>query len=126
MKGHIFDTPFYTKKDWHTGATILSRNGQTKGFGDPRSAKYARRTSFGKLAVDAFGTKGTVSVNGVRMGRINLKIASSPVAHETFGGAENKERDRQAKHAKAKQKFEGLVAGNFRSNYGMGDEFYEE
>lgn len=122
MKFYIFNTPGYTKVDWHTGKTILSRNGQHKGV-DPETNSGQRRLAFAGAATKTFGTKGTASVNGVRMGVNAIKIASDPAIHQTFGGAERKEQVRQMKHAKTQEMLSGRANYSFRRGMGSGSEY---
>ena len=37
MKGHIVNTPFYTKVNWYDESIFLSMYGQHKSYGEPRS-----------------------------------------------------------------------------------------
>jgi hypothetical protein len=96
MKGYIFGTPFYTKTDWHTGRLILSRNGQTKGFGNSDTMKYARRLSFaiGAHAEGEKGYKGTTIYKGKKVSRFNVAVAQNAQVNQSFGGQAAREADR--------------------------------
>jgi hypothetical protein len=97
MKFYIFDTPGYTKKDWHTGKTILSRNGQTKGYGNPGSRKFDRRVSAAQAMHSVAGVRGTVNFRGKKMTLANLYLSNNGTMHQSFGGEEARERARQQK-----------------------------
>lgn len=101
MKGYVFNTPFYTKTNWHDGKLILSRNGQTKGFGEPGSMKYERRTSAAQAMIGEFGTTGTTSYGGKRIGMNAFKLASNSQMNQSFGGQAKKDEIRQLKHKEA-------------------------
>lgn len=94
MKGFIFNTPFYTKVDWHSGKLILSRNGQTKGFGQPGSMKFDRRVTFAQAGHAAAGVRGTTNFRGKRVGNNVMAVRANPLANQSFGGAQKKEEER--------------------------------
>ena len=95
-------------------------HGSTKGYGEQGTPKYNRRTSFARVANSAYGTKGTVSVNGVKMGRNAVKIA--PQLAQSFGGAQRKEENRRMAHDRTTARLSGNTASAFRS---ANDNFYE-
>ena len=115
MQGFVFNTPFYTKTDWHSGKLILSRNGQTKGFGEPGTMKFDRRLTFGIAAHEAAeqarsqGITGTTTYKGKRVSRFNMLVADSDMAHQSFGGAEKK-----AEEAEMKIRITGQELQNLR------------
>ena len=107
MKGYIFDTPFYTKRDWHTGKMILSRNGQVPGFptGDGNLAGQVR-FSFMEAAHSASSDpnfRRKVSYRGKRMIQGNLIIGSKLAGH-SHGGAQKKAQESQLKKQITAQK----------------------
>lgn len=125
MKGYIFNTEFYTKIDWHSGKIILSRNGQTKGYGEPGSAKYQARTGFGRTASGLFGNpqaRAHVTVNGKKMIMLNLMVGQA-LAGQDYGGRANKETERNMKHQAAVGRLQGVTGYAFRQgmnpNLGM-------
>ena len=107
MKGHIFNTPFYTKVNWHDGSIILSRNGQHKGYGEPGSIENKRRISAGRAMNSKYGVTGKVSLNGKIIGKNAFELASDSAMHQTFGGAQKKAEVREQKHAAATARLSG-------------------
>ena len=97
MKGYIFNTPFYTKIDWHTGRMILSRNGQTDGVGTPGTRKFDRRVTFAQAGHAALGVKGTTSFRGKRVGNNAMAVRANSLASQSFGGAQAAEEARRQK-----------------------------
>ena len=97
MQGFVFNTPFYTKIDWHTGKLILSRNGQTKGMGSPGTRKFDRRVTFAQAGLAAKEIKGTTNFRGKRLGNNAMAIRANSLAHQSFGGAQAKEQARKEK-----------------------------
>jgi len=125
MKGYIFNTPFYTRVDWHTGKLILSKNGQTKGFGTPGSASYQVRTGLARAASGLYGdprARAKVTANGKRMIMLNLMVGQS-LAGSNYGGQENRQAAREAKHQATMSKLSGATGMAFRTGMspaGMG------
>ena len=114
MKGYIFNTPFYTKTDWHSGKLILSRNGQTAGFGSPGSMKFDRRVTFAQAGHAAAGVKGTTTFRGKKVGNNVIAVMNNPLAQQDFGGAQKKVQIAQDKIASTERKLSrlsGLVRG---------------
>lgn len=97
MKGSIFGTPFYTKRNWHDGSMILSRNGQTPGFGKAGTMKFDRRVTFAQAAHAAKGVKGTTNFRGKKVGNNVIEVMKNPLAQQDFGGDQKKEDMRIAK-----------------------------
>jgi hypothetical protein len=97
MKGYIFNTPFYTKTDWHSGKMILSRNGQTKGLGTPGSGKFNRRVTAMEAMHSVAGVRGTTSFRGKRIGRNAMALVDNAQMNQSFGGAEARAKDRERK-----------------------------
>ncbi len=122
MKGFIFNTPFYTKTDWHTGKLILARNGQTKGL-NVGGAKGEIRRGLAQVAssqvYDNPRARAPITVNGKKMILAN-SIVGKALAGRTFGGVENKEAARRARHERTLAKLSGNVASSFRSSIGGG------
>ncbi len=110
MKGYVFNTPFYTKTDWHTGRLILSRNGQTKGYGSPGSRKFARRVTFGEAGHEAAGVTGTTSFRGKKVGNNVIAVMNNALAQQSFGGEQAKEQARQAKIQASGQRLQRLMS----------------
>ncbi len=113
MKGFIFNTPFYTKTDWHTGRTILSRNGQHKGYGSPNSIEFKRRVSAGQAMSSQFGTEGKVSYKGKIIGQNAFNLASNSQMLQSFGGAQKKEDNRMKAHQATQARLGNAGKGNF-------------
>lgn len=111
MKGSIFGTPFYTKRDWHTGDLILSRNGQTKGFGSPGSMKFDRRVTFARAGHAAANVTGTTSFRGKKVGNNAIAVMNNPLAQQNFGGAQKQEQMRVAKIAATERRLANLSTG---------------
>lgn len=109
MKGSIFGTRFYTKRNWHDGSTILSRNGQTPGFGQPGTRKFNRRVTFGQAGHAAAGVKGTTSFRGKKVGYNVIAVMKNPLAQQSFGGEQAKERARDDKIRATEQRLAKLV-----------------
>ena len=122
MKGHIFNDPYYTKTDWHTGKTILSRNGQKKGL-NVSGAKGEIRRGLAQVAssqvYDNPRARAPITVNGKKMILAN-SIVGKALAGRTFGGAENREAARRARHERTLAMLSGNVASSFRSSIGGG------
>ena len=122
MKGFIFNTPFYTKTDWHTGKMILARNGQVKGLLVDGAKGEVRRGLAQVASSKIFNNprgRAPITVNGKKMIMGNL-IVGKELAGKTYGGAENKEADRRTKHDKTLAILSGNVASSFRSSIGGG------
>ncbi len=111
MKGSIFGTPFYTKINWHDGRMILSRNGQSKGFGQPGSMKFDRRVTFGQAGHAAAGVRGTTSFRGKKVGNNVIAVMNNPLAQQSFGGAQKKEEMRRAKISATERRLANLMGG---------------
>jgi hypothetical protein len=128
MKGFIFNTPFYTKTDWHTGKMILARNGQVKGL-NVGGAKGEIRRGLAQVAssqvFDNPRARATITVNGKKM-ILGDVIVGKALAGKTYGGAENKEAARRARHERTLAMLSGHTAGSFRfATGGPGSEFGE-
>lgn len=117
MQGYIWNTPFYTKIDWHTGKSILSRNGQTPGFGRPGTMRFDRRVTFGVAGHAAAGVTGTTTYHGKRIGRNAIAVMNNPKAQQSFGGAERKAQDRRAKIEATGRKLDNLRGKVRGGNY---------
>lgn len=117
MKGSIFGTPFYTKTNWHDGSMILSRNGQTKGFGKPGTMKFDRRVTFGQAGHAAAGIEGTTSLRGKKVGNNVIAVMNNPLANQSFGGEEKKERIREEKIQATGRKLDRLAGMVRRGSY---------
>jgi hypothetical protein len=124
MKGFIFNTPFYTKVDWHTGKLIMSKNGQYgTGYGEPGSPTYMVRTGLARSSSQLFGdprARAKVTANGKRMIMLDLMVGEQLAGH-TYGGKENAEARRQAKHRATEAKLAGSTGMAFRT--AMGPEY---
>ena len=137
MKGYIFNTPFYTKTDWHSGKMILSRNGQTKGFGKANTIKFDRRVTAMIAMHSVAGVKGTTSYRGKKIGRNAFELMDNAQMKQSFGGADARAREREIKLHATETKIAHLgpmvTGGSFRnmqelsSGYrGMNDQEYFE
>jgi len=114
MKGSVFGTPFYTKRNWHDGSMILSRNGQSSGMGKPGTMKFDRRVTFAQAAHAAAGVTGTTSLRGKKVGNNVIRVMENPLANQAFGGEQKKEEIRRAKIAATGQRLarlSGMVRG---------------
>ena len=137
MKGYIFNTPFYTKTDWHSGKMILSRNGQTKGFGKANTIKFNRRVTAMVAMHSAAGVKGTTSYRGKKIGRNAFELMDNAQMNQSFGGEDAKARDREIKLHATEKKIAHLApmvsGGSFHTmqqlsgaSMGMNDKEYYE
>jgi len=118
MKGYIFNTPFYTKVDWHTGKLILSKNGQTKGFGT--GATYMVRMGLARAASELYGNpraRAKVTANGKRMIMLDLMVGQK-LSGAKYGGKENRDAAREAKHQATKAKLAGATGMAFNTAMG--------
>jgi hypothetical protein len=124
MKFYIFDTPGYTKKDWHSGRLILSRNGQTKGINAGSDGQKQVRRALAQVAsteiYDNPRARAKVTVNGVKM-IVGDLIVGRRLAGQNYGGKENKEAARRLRHEKTQAALSGSTALAFRST--MGNEY---
>lgn len=111
MQFYIFDTPGYTKKDYHTGKLILSRNGHVKGFASVGTMAFDRQVSFGAASHDTAVNgyeHGTTSYKGKKVSYFNLAVRDNPLAQMSFGGVEKREREREANIAATGVKLQRL------------------
>lgn len=124
MKFYIFDTPGYTKKDWHTGKLILSKNGQVKGLNSGSTAQQQVRRALAQVAssqvYDNPRARAHVTVNGVRM-IVGDLIVGKALAGQNYGGKENREAARRLRHERTIAELNGSTSAAFRS--GIGDEY---
>ena len=101
MQGYIFNTPFYSRRDWHTNMLILCRNGQKKGVGTPGTIEFDRRVTMGQAAhstaISGKNIRGTTSFRGKKVGNFAMELRKNPLMHQSFGGAQAAEERRKAK-----------------------------
>lgn len=126
MQGFIFNTPFYTKTDWHSGKLILSRNGQTKGYGTPGTMKFDRRVSAARAMHGAAGVTGTTSFRGKKIGNNAIKVMQSPEMNQSFGGAQKKKEMRRAKIQATERRLTSVSGYGGSRGGGMPAPGYEE
>lgn len=124
MKFYLFDTPGYTKKDWHTGKMIISKNGQVKGLDAGSAGQRQVRRALAQVAsskvYDNPKARAKVTVNGVKM-IVGDLIVSKRLAGQSYGGKENKEAARRLRHERTIAKLNGATASAFRAT--MDNEF---
>ena len=132
MKGTIFNTPFYTKVDWHTGKTIMCRNEQRPGLNGGTSGQREVRRALAQVAssqvYDNPRARAHITVNGKKM-IVGDLIVGKALAGRNYGGAENREAARRMRHERTLAELSSSTGAAFRS--GMGgpaspgfDEYY--
>lgn len=121
MKGTFFNTPFYTKIDWHTGKTIVCRNGQKPGLTGGSPGQREVRRSLAQVSssqvYDNPRARAHITVNGKKMIMADLIVAKA-LSGRTYGGAENREAARRMKHERTLAELSNTTNAAFRSGTG--------
>ena len=119
MKGHIVNTPFYTKVNWCDESIFLSMYGQHKSYGEPRSIEYQSTTSAGRAMHSKYGVNGKASFNGKVIGKNALELESDLTMHQNFGWEQKNAQEREQKHARAGARLSSvdITSGKFRVDF---------
>lgn len=129
MKFYIFSTKGYTKKDWHTGKLTLAKSPEgNEGLDGGSEGQQKVKRGLARVASSEVWNnpraRAHITVNGKRMIVGNLIVAKALAGHN-YGGQENREAARIARHERTLAKLSTAPApasasGRYRSEY---DEF---
>ena len=119
MKGHVFNTPFYTKINWHNGSIILSKYGQHKSYVEPGSMENKRRVSAGRAMHSKYGVTGKASFKGKLIGNNSFELKSDLTLHQNFDGEQKNAQENEQKNTSAGARLSGvdITSGKFRVDF---------